>query len=129
MLYLEPALKNDRHDKLLKPNAGSASWNRSASGWLPRLCWNWRISAPERSVLLALEALEHYPYTWQAERALGQSVLKNRLRQVLNHNGSMQSAAWSADGTKILTGSMDQTVRVWDALNGEELVKIHGGCT
>jgi hypothetical protein len=28
-------------------------------------------SFPERGALLALEALENFPYTWQAERALG----------------------------------------------------------
>ncbi|MBK5108838.1 MAG: serine/threonine-protein kinase PknK, partial [Anaerolineales bacterium] len=42
---------------------------------------------PERAVPLALEALEEYPYTWQAERALSQTVLKSRLRHVLDHGG------------------------------------------
>ena len=37
-------------------------------------------SSPERATLLALEALENYPYTWQAEHALSQAVLSNRLR-------------------------------------------------
>ena len=39
--------------------------------------------SPERAVPLALEALEHYPYTWQAERALGQAVFENHLRHIL----------------------------------------------
>jgi WD40 repeat protein len=84
-------------------------------------------SDPERSVLLALEALEHYPYTWQAERALGLSILKNRLRQVLYHDGVVQSATWSADGTKIFTSSEDRTVRIWDAFSGEEIMRITEG--
>jgi hypothetical protein len=44
-------------------------------------------TSPERSVLLVLEALEHYPYTWQAERALSQAVLGSRLRLILRHEG------------------------------------------
>jgi WD40 repeat protein len=84
-------------------------------------------SAPERSVLLALEALEHYPYTWQAERALSQAILNNRLRLLLNHDDFVQTAEWSADGSKILTAAGDGTVRVWDALNGVELLRITEG--
>ena len=57
---------------------------------------------PERSVLLALEALEHYPYTGQAEHALSQVVLKNRLRMVLNHEDHVTTAQWSSDGARIL---------------------------
>jgi DNA-binding SARP family transcriptional activator len=45
---------------------------------------------PERAVPLALEALERYPYTWQAERALAQSVLDNRLRMVVQHGGDWE---------------------------------------
>ena len=42
---------------------------------------------PERAVPLALEALEEYPYTWQAERALGDAVMNHRLDKVLSHDG------------------------------------------
>jgi len=84
-------------------------------------------TAPERSVLLALEAIEHYPYTWQAERALGQAVLNNRLRMILNHDNWVLTSEWSADGSKILTGAGDGTARVWDANTGEELLRITAG--
>ena len=80
-------------------------------------------SHPERSVPLAREALEDYPYTWQAERALGQSILNNRLKVILNHEDTVWKAGWSADGTKILASS-EETVRVWDALSGQELMRI-----
>ena len=72
-------------------------------------------SAPERSVLLALEALEHYPYTWQAERALGQAVLNSRLRMLLTYDDYVNTAEWSEDGSQILTASDDGTARVWAA--------------
>jgi len=82
---------------------------------------------PERSVLLALEALEKYPYTWQAERALGTAVLNNKLRMILTHGDYVHTADWSPDGTQILTGSQDGTVRLWDAASGEELWRISEG--
>jgi WD40 repeat protein/DNA-binding SARP family transcriptional activator len=82
---------------------------------------------PERGVLLALEALENYPYTWQAERALGQAILDGRVRGLLQHDDFVNTAQWSADGTKILTGSSDGSVRIWDASHGEELLTITDG--
>jgi len=83
---------------------------------------------PERAVPLALEALEEYPYTWQAERALSQTVLKSRLRYVLDHEGEgnpwILTAFWSADDSKILVGGEDGSVRVWDANSGKELMRL-----
>ena len=79
---------------------------------------------PERAVLLALEALENYPYTWQAEQALGQAVLNSRLRLMLNHEDEVVTVQWSADGNRILTSGWDSTVRIWDSDTGTELAKI-----
>ena len=41
----------------------------------------------------------------------------------LEHNGSIQSAAFSADGEKIVTGggALDKTARLWDARTGQPL--------
>ena len=78
-------------------------------------------------MLLALEALEHYPYTWQAERALGQAVLNSRLRLLLTHDDYVNTAEWSADGTRILTAADDGTARIWDAASGDEIMRITEG--
>jgi WD40 repeat protein/DNA-binding SARP family transcriptional activator len=75
-------------------------------------------------VLLALEALEKYPYTWQAEQALGQTVLKSRLRLVLQHENTAFSVKWSPDGERLLTASADKSARVWDATTGEQLFRF-----
>jgi len=75
-------------------------------------------------VLLALEALENYPYTWQAEQALGQAILKSRLRLILQHDGAIASVKWSPDGKRLLTASLDGTARVWDAATGEQLLRL-----
>ena len=84
-------------------------------------------TSPERAVLLALEALEKYPYTWQAERALGQVVLNSRLKLVLDLNGQFQTVMWSSDGKRILTCTMKHTLSMWDAFTGEVLLSIKEG--
>ena len=38
----------------------------------------------------------------------------------------MRSAAFSPDGTRVVTGSNDQTVKVWDAKTGAELISLKG---
>jgi len=79
----------------------------------------------DRAVLLALEALENYPYTPQAEHALGQAVSYNRaLQQYTGHNGAVTSVDWSPDGKKIASSSVDNTIRIWDAATGETLLVI-----
>jgi WD40 repeat protein/class 3 adenylate cyclase len=76
-------------------------------------------TSPELAVLLALEALENYPYTWQAERALGQAVFENHLRLTLVHDAWINTATWSPDQSQIVTASDDTTAKVWDAVSGE----------
>jgi WD40 repeat protein/energy-coupling factor transporter ATP-binding protein EcfA2 len=78
----------------------------------------------ERAVLLALEAVENYPYTWQAEHALGQAVVEHNLLLDLNHGAWVNRASPSPGGTRILTAGDDGVLRVWDAVSGEELLTI-----
>ena len=42
------------------------------------------------------------------------------------HTGDIWSAAFSADGTRVVTGSADRTGRVWDAWTGAGLVVLQG---
>jgi len=79
----------------------------------------------DRAVLLALAALENYPYTPQAEHALGVAVSNNRaLQQYTDHTSAVTSVDWSPDGTKIASSSTDNTVRVWNPDTGETLLVI-----
>jgi WD40 repeat protein len=38
------------------------------------------------------------------------------------HTHSVSAASFSADGTRIVTGSGDQTAKVWDAKTGAEVL-------
>ncbi|MDR3232099.1 MAG: hypothetical protein LBT46_00250, partial [Planctomycetaceae bacterium] len=42
------------------------------------------------------------------------------------HTDTVRSAAFSPDGTKIVTASEDNTARIWDAATGKELQKLEG---
>jgi WD40 repeat protein len=82
---------------------------------------------PERAVPLALEALDDYPYTWQAERALGQAVVESRLQFVLSgHTRVINELYWSPDGKLIATAADDSTAIVWDGRTGERLSTLVG---
>jgi WD40 repeat protein len=40
------------------------------------------------------------------------------VHQLTGHAGGVGAVAWSPDGTRVLTGGDDGTVRVWDATHG-----------
>ena len=83
--------------------------------------------APERSILLGLEALQNYDYTWQAEQALGLAVQGSRLRHILmGHDAPVYAAVYSPDGTKIVTSSVDMTAKIWDSATGDLLQTLTG---
>jgi WD40 repeat protein len=45
------------------------------------------------------------------------------------HTDSVQSVAFSPDGTHIVSGSDDKTIRIWDMKTGEEVVEPFKGHT
>jgi WD40 repeat protein/formylglycine-generating enzyme required for sulfatase activity len=57
------------------------------------------------------------------------SAPQDRLRTelVLNgHTGAIRGVAWSPNGERIVTGSADGTINVWDATTGRETFTIRG---
>src|SRR5262249_38912185 len=42
------------------------------------------------------------------------------------HEGSVSSAAFSPDGSRIVTASADQTARIWDAATAKEIAVLRG---
>jgi WD40 repeat protein len=51
---------------------------------------------------------------------------KKRSRCFQGHTGSVGACAYNADGTRVLSGSWDQTLREWDTQSGLELRRFSG---
>ena len=77
--------------------------------------------------MLALEALPDdaagasRPYVPEAELQLDSGWRDLRERLDLGHDDAVSSAAFSPDGTRIVTASYDKTARVWDAATGQPI--------
>ncbi|MCB9000328.1 MAG: hypothetical protein H6540_09755, partial [Bacteroidales bacterium] len=48
------------------------------------------------------------------------------LRTLTGHSGGVRSVALSADGSRVVSGSDDNTLKVWDMASGEELRTLTG---
>ena len=49
-----------------------------------------------------------------------------KLMTLSGHERGIWSVAYSPDGTRIVSGSLDKTVRIWDANTGAELMTLRG---
>ncbi len=82
---------------------------------------------PERSILLALEALSKH-HTIEAEDALHQAVQASRIQLVLqaSEQGAPISVAVDPTGKRIATASVDEIVKIYDMATGEVLFTLNG---
>ncbi|MBN1964901.1 MAG: TIR domain-containing protein [Anaerolineae bacterium] len=69
---------------------------------------------PDLPALLAVEALENYPYTWQAERALGLALVRLEPPRLIEVGEPLAGVAWSADGAVIVTTTGAGEERPWE---------------
>jgi WD40 repeat protein/class 3 adenylate cyclase len=81
---------------------------------------------PERSVLLALAALET-AHTLEAENALHRAIQASQLELTLTgHAGPVYFLDFSPDGKYLATTSQDQTAKIWDLSTGTEQRTLSG---
>ena len=59
-------------------------------------------------------------------RASGTPRPARRSPSSSGHEGSVNSAAFSPDGSRIVTASWDKTARVWDAATGKAIAVLSG---
>lgn len=46
--------------------------------------------------------------------------------RLVGHAGQLRGAAWSPDGKRVLTFSLDHTARIWEAAGGREVARLQG---
>jgi WD40 repeat protein/basic membrane lipoprotein Med (substrate-binding protein (PBP1-ABC) superfamily)/transcriptional regulator with XRE-family HTH domain len=82
---------------------------------------------PERSILLALEAM-NAAYTVEAEDALHRAVQTSRVQLVVpaHEPDAPMNISISPDGKRVATSSPDELLKVWDATTGEHLLTMEG---
>jgi WD40 repeat protein len=89
-----------------------------------------RSASPALATKLALAAwprntADHRPKLGVTLEALSAAVRELRERKVLRgHEAGIASAAFSPDGTRVVTASQDKTARIWDAATGKAIIVL-----
>src|ERR1700693_2089728 len=86
------------------------------------------VFAPEKSEAKSqrARALGRQVVALTAFLAWGSSFLGSSQRLTTAPPPSISSLAWSPDGKRIATGSLDSTARVWDLPTGKEVLALNG---
>jgi WD40 repeat protein len=88
---------------------------------------------PDRSILLALQAVSvthsvDKGWTREAEEALHRAISSAQPYIALRgHESGVNDVAFSPDGTRLATASLDGTAKVWDAATGGVLFTLEPG--
>ncbi len=64
-----------------------------------------------------INAIYVYPITQTVDQPEGRVVLRG-------HRGAVQSADFNSDQTRVVSGSFDRTLRIWDTQTGEQLLQV-----
>src|SRR5215212_1337201 len=82
---------------------------------------------PERSILLAMEALD-VSYTIEAEDALHRAVQTSRVKLVVpvHEYGTLVTVALHPGGKQFVTASLEGTIKTWEVATGEQLLRLSG---
>ena len=84
------------------------------------------INTPEIQTLLT-QAQQTHPHPWLRPLTPSLTPAGGRLlRTLTGHSGSVQAVAVTADGTRVMSGSDDNTVKVWNLETGKEQFTLSG---
>jgi len=64
--------------------------------------------------------------SWVLTKPVVEKVWSRCLQTFEGHSDSVCSVAFSPDGSRIVSGSGDTTIRIWDARSGKEVQKLEG---
>jgi len=74
------------------------------------------VFAPEKSIVR--ETFKKHIPSWIQRKPRVEAYWNAMLQTLEGHTHSVTSVAFSPDGTQVVSGSWDQTVRLWDAVTG-----------
>ena len=82
-----------------------------------------KLESIEAKLYVVLDEIKEYKKAFEKKI----DVTKFKCLQTLEgHSNSLHSVAYSPDGTKIISGSGDKTIKIWDANTGECLQTFKG---
>ena len=122
---------SQRSEARKSARAARASERSARSRELGALAQTQLETDPLRSVALALQAARLDP-TSEAEDTLRAALVNSRVRRILRAGrGPANAAAYSPDGSKVVTASADGTARVFRVRDGSVIARLHhdGGVT
>ncbi|MBE2221012.1 MAG: NACHT domain-containing protein [Anaerolineae bacterium] len=89
-------------------------------------------NAPQLALLLALEAVNttyaiDQSASAEAEDALYRTLRASQLQMTLSgHDGPVTAVAFSPDGSRMATASSDNSIKLWDAVTGQNYLTLIG---
>jgi WD40 repeat protein len=102
-----------------------ALYNRSVIEQVPlQLYSSALIFAPEKSIVR--RQFEKSIPTWIQRNPRVQADWSAALQTLEGHSSSVSSVAFSPDGKQVVSGSDDQTVKLWDTATGAALQTLKG---
>jgi WD40 repeat protein/serine/threonine protein kinase len=125
------------HDKALQCVAFSPDGSRVATGSLDRTAriWDARTGTAQGAPLVHAEAVLCAAFSPDGTRiatASGESVYVWTIEPggppmiLVGHDLPVQALAFSPDGKRIISGSYDNTIRIWNGRTGEALFTLRG---
>jgi WD40 repeat protein len=85
-----------------------------------------REEDPGLALALAVEGLRRHRHVHTTSAVASALEACRELRTFRGHSGPLASASLSRDGKRVLTCGTDNTVRLWDAFSGQQLLVIKG---